>query len=145
MSKSGDGPVSIRRKFFIPIDGKLYETSEEVYRIYYSMDRRERYLEERSRKYELSYQALVSLDFPVETNMINQKVGIDEEVITTVLIEKMLLVISRLSEEEKQLIQELFFCEKSERELAKESGIPRKTISYRKKKILLKVKKILNN
>ncbi|MBF8982620.1 sigma-70 family RNA polymerase sigma factor [Lutibacter sp. B2] len=145
MSKLKDEQVDKRKNFFIPIDGKLYETSEEIYRNYYRMDRRERYLEERSRKHELSYEALTDVDYPIEEKMVDQPEGIEDEVITSILIEKILLVISQLSEEEKQLIQELFFCGKSEVALAKEIGIARTTIQSRKYKILSKIKKLLKN
>jgi DNA-directed RNA polymerase specialized sigma subunit len=145
MNKSDDGQAGKRKRFFIPIDGKLYETSEEIYKTYYSMDRRERYLEERSRKHELSYEALADVDYPVEEKMINKPKNVDDDVITSILIEKMLLVISKLSEEEKQLIKELFFCWKSEVALAKEIGVARTTLQSRKYKILSKIKKLLKN
>ncbi|MBS7528723.1 hypothetical protein KHM83_18810 [Fusibacter paucivorans] len=38
------------RKYLIPVDGKYYETTKEIYEVYYQMDRRERYLEERDIK-----------------------------------------------------------------------------------------------
>lgn len=38
------------KRYFIPVDGKYYETTREVYEVYYQMDRRERYLEERDLK-----------------------------------------------------------------------------------------------
>lgn len=71
--------------------------------------------------------------------------GIDEDVITTILIEKMLLIISQLSEEERQLIKELFFCGKSEVALAKELGIARTTLQSRKYRVLSKIKKLLKS
>lgn len=46
---------------------------------------------------------------------------------------KKLKDILKLSEKEKWLIDELFFCGKSERELSIETGIPRRTVGYRKK------------
>jgi RNA polymerase sigma factor (sigma-70 family) len=141
MSKSDDGQAEKRKRFFIPIDGKLYETSEEIYKTYYSMDRRERYLEERSRKHELSYEALTDVDYPVEEKMIDQPADIDDEVITSILIEKMFLIIAQLSEEEKQLIQELFFCGKSERKLAEDIGISKTALHHRKIKVIEKIKK----
>lgn len=38
------------KKYYIPVDGKYYETTREIYDVYYQMDRRERYLEERDIK-----------------------------------------------------------------------------------------------
>ncbi|MBF4694763.1 sigma-70 family RNA polymerase sigma factor [Fusibacter ferrireducens] len=134
-----------RKAFYIPIDGILYETSEEVYTAYYRMDRRERYLDERSRKHELSLETLSGSEYPVENKMVEQPVSLEDEVITGVMIESLLKALTTLSEEEKWLINELFFCGKSERELSAETGVPRKTISYRKEKVLNRLKKVIKN
>lgn len=133
------------RKYYIPIDGKLYETDKKIYKTYYKMDRRERYLVERSEKYELSYDALNEADYPVEERMTNKPNSVENAVVTSILIEKMLKEISKLTEEEKWLISELFFCGKSEVVLAKEIGIARTTLQSRKYKILAKIKKLLKD
>jgi hypothetical protein len=39
-----------KERYYIPVDGKCYETTKEIYDVYYQMDRRERYLEERDIK-----------------------------------------------------------------------------------------------
>lgn len=67
--KNNDKKSNERKAFYIPIDGKLYETTEEVYKTYYRMDRRERYLDERSRKHELSLETLSQAEYPVENNV----------------------------------------------------------------------------
>jgi len=67
----------------------------------------------------------------------------DEEVINKILIKTVLEAIMTLDEEEKWLIQELFFCGKSQRKLSKETGIPLMTITNRKKRVLKKLKKHL--
>lgn len=133
------------KKYFIPVNGELCETNEMVYKAYYKMDRRERYLEERSKKHELSYEALVDGDYPVEEKMNEKDNSVDDVAITTILIEKMLLVISNLSEEERWLIQELFFYGKNECRIAEEIGVSRRTIGYRKNNILYKLKELLKN
>lgn len=109
------------------------------------MDRRERYLKERSRKHELSYDALIDTDYPIEDKMVDKPKSIDDDVITSILIEKLFLAISKLSEEERWLISELFFYGKSERKVAAEAGISRRTIGYRKNNILNRLKEILKN
>jgi RNA polymerase sigma factor (sigma-70 family) len=62
------------------------------------------------------------------------------------LIERMMAYVEELPSDEKNLIYELYFSEKegkSVRQLSKETGIPLMTISYRKKKILEKLEKLL--
>lgn len=61
------------------------------------------------------------------------------------MIEKIIEVLDSLSEEERHLIDALYLSKEtqSERQYSKETGIPQKTINYRKKKILEKIKSFL--
>lgn len=129
------------KKYFISVEGQLCETNEAVYRTYYKMDRRERYLKERSESKELSLESLILADYPVEEHLEKPETGIEDLVITEILIEELLKAVSQLNDEEKWLINELFFNAKSERELERESGVSRTTLQSRKKQILNKLKK----
>ncbi|WP_066091109.1 sigma factor-like helix-turn-helix DNA-binding protein [Anaerotignum neopropionicum] len=60
------------------------------------------------------------------------------------MVEKLYDCLSVLDKTELKLIKLLFFVGYSERELSKITGIPRKTISYQKRRILKKLKKLLN-
>lgn len=132
------------KRYFIPVDGKYYETTKEVYEVYYQMDRRERYLEERDlKKGIINFGDIDNEDYSAEEILSDKDTDIEEEVINRVLIKTVLEAMSLLSEEEKWLIQELFFCGKSERELTRNTGIPRKTINYRKEKALSKIRKFI--
>lgn len=132
------------KRYFIPVDGKYYETTKEVYEVYYQMDRRERYLEERDlNKGVINFCDIDNEDYSAEEILSDKDTDIEEEVINSVLIKTVLEAMSLLSEEEKWLIQELFFCGKSERELTRNTGIPRKTSNYRKEKALSKIRKFI--
>ena len=132
------------KRYFIPVDGKYYETTKEVYEVYYQMDRRERYLEERDlKKGIINFGDIDNEDYSAEEIISDKDRDIEEEVINKILIKTVLEAMSLLSEEEKWLIQELFFCGKSERELTRNTGIPRKTINYRKEKALSKIRKFI--
>lgn len=142
MNNSENEQKRKERKYYIPIDGKLYETNEIVYKTYYSMDRRERYLEERDiKKGVKTFTELNIGTYRPEEMISDRTVDIEEEIINKIMIEAVLEAITNLNEEEKWLIQELFFYGKSERKVAKESGIPRRTIGYRKNVILEKLRK----
>lgn len=69
--------------------------------------------------------------------------SVDDAVIKTMMIEKMLTCLKQLTQEEQELITELFFKSKSERQLAAETGIHFMTIHDRKIKILGKLKKLM--
>lgn len=64
----------------------------------------------------------------------------EEKVMRKIMIEKLPEAILILTDEEKELIQQIYFNHISERELAKLWNIPRKTLSYRKDKVLLKLR-----
>lgn len=129
-----------RRNYYIPVDGKLYETSQEVYETYYKMDRRERYLAERSKAHDISYDALVEADYPIEERLVVQPISLEDQVLKEFQVEELLEILSILSRYEMWLVEEIYMHGKSERQIERDSGIPRKTISYQKKKMLEKLK-----
>ncbi len=69
--------------------------------------------------------------------------SVEDAAVKAVMIEKMLDGLKLLSPEEQDLIEELFFKGKSERQVSAEAGIPYMTIHDRKVKILGKLKKLL--
>lgn len=144
MNNSEDEQKGKERKYYIPIDGKYYETNKIVYKTYYSMSRRERYLEERDIKEGVKNFTDLNIGTYRPEEMISDKsIDIEEEITNKIMIETVLEAITILDEEEKWLIQELFFYGKSERVLAKECSVARTSIQSRKYKILNKIKKIM--
>lgn len=71
--------------------------------------------------------------------------NVEEAAVKAVMIEKLLNSLKLLKWEEQNLIEELFFKNKSERKVSAETGIPYMTIHDRKIKILGKLKKLLKN
>lgn len=132
-------------KYYIPVDGKYYETSAEIYKAYFKMERRERYLEERSRLHDVSYEKLTEDGFPVEENLHDSVVGIEDKAMTTIMIEKMLSRLFVLNDYEMWLINEVYSHCKSDRQIESESNIPRRSIAYHKKKILAKLRTEIEN
>ncbi len=133
----------------ITIDGIDVEVTEEVFLAYSQMDRRERYLKkERSKGRELS------LDWMKENGGLPGYVGSEdvssvEDIVlqneeqAELTVHKQLLetALGLLSEEEKQLIQALFFDEMSTREYAKQIGVYQRAVIYRRDKLLEKLRK----
>lgn len=69
--------------------------------------------------------------------------SVEDVVVKAVMIEKMLYCVKLLDLEDQELIVELFFKGKSEREMSAEKGIPNMTLHDRKTKILGKLKKLM--
>jgi RNA polymerase sigma factor (sigma-70 family) len=70
---------------------------------------------------------------------------VDDAAIKAVMIEKMLTCLKRLNPEKQKLITALFFDNKSEHQVSRETGVPQRTIHDRKIKILAKLKKLMEN
>jgi DNA-directed RNA polymerase specialized sigma subunit len=133
-----------QRRYFIPVDGKYYETTKEVYEVYYQMERRERYLEERDiKKGVQTFSDISDSNYSADEIIEDTNVDVGDTAITNILIETVLETIMTLDEEEKWLIQELFFYGKSEVVLAQETGIARTTLQSKKYKAFEKIKKIM--
>ena len=134
-----------KKEYQIKIQGQLVPVTEEVYLTYYRMNRRELYLEEQDRKHGVfHYSALDTQDTIGEDGIPDRISPLVEDVVTDKLLtEKLHQCLAQLTEEEQKLLFTLFFQNKSEHQLAVETGIPRMTIHNRKKRILARLKKLM--
>lgn len=137
---------SYKGRRFLPLHGMLMEVTPEQYRDFYKERRRQKYLYERSRENrDISIDMLTTEQFNGADILVSDGMDIEEQVAYKLLLDKLHSCLSLLTEEEQELIYALFFVEKTEREWSAETGIPQKTINNRKRKILLKLKTLLEN
>lgn len=135
-----------RGKRFLFLHGILLEVTEEDYAAYYKDKRRQKYIDERARKYgAFSYDALTTDEFNGEDILVDPKHDTAEEAELRIMTDKLRKAILKLSEEERSLIKEHFFEEKSQVELSRRYGVNQSNISRRIARILLKLKKLLEN
>ncbi|MBQ3194269.1 MAG: sigma-70 family RNA polymerase sigma factor [Oscillospiraceae bacterium] len=134
------------KRFFIPAEGQLIEVSEEVYRAYYGMDRRERYLEERDLKNGLiSYHTLDTPTHGGEAAMSNIRApSVEDEMLASELLTLLHRCINVLPRAERELIQAIYFEGMTENEYAKKIRLTQSGVSRKRKKILSKLKELLN-
>ena len=135
----------------ITVDGINVEVTEEVFRVYSQMDRRERYLEEqvwKSGMREVSLEYLKEQGIPLnlyagDNTPSAEDVVLKKEEQTELAVHKENLkaALSSLNEDEQQLIQALFFDGISTREYAKQLGVFQRAIIYRRDKLLEKLRK----
>lgn len=79
----------------------------------------------------------------IPLEMIADGINIEDEAINKIMIEKLHQALKQLTDEEYSLISELFFNGRSERNLSREWEIHPMTIHSRKRKILEKLKKLM--
>lgn len=133
------------KKFYIPVDGKYYETTKEIYEAYYKMERRERYLEERDiKKGVKTFSDISSSAYTADEIIGDAKLDVSDKAITNIYIEAVLEALSYLDKEDQSLIQELFFYGKTERELSTDLGISKTALHFRKNRSLERIRNQLN-
>jgi len=147
-----------KEQFFISVKGTRVEVSEEVYLIYYRSKRRERYFEQdiKSEKpirdedgniigfhpsKEDSYERLIS----VGEEFASEQDSIEDMVFGRIMSDKLHEALDRLPDDERALINTLFFDGMTERQAAAMLGLSQKGVNKRKAKILKKLKKILGS
>lgn len=131
----------------ITVDGQDVEVTEEVFLAYSQMDRYERYQEERKKNRVLSLDQMAEDDVRLEyvcstATMSPEDIVIAKESATErkSRIADFPKAMALLSDEERQLIQSLYFKNTSLREYAKVLGAPVMTLHYRLQKTLKKLK-----
>ncbi len=131
-------------KYFLPLHGMLMEVTEEEYKSYYKDNRRQKYIDERSRENgDVSYDALDSSDMLGESVLVDIETNVEEQVTNKIILEQLHNAFLLLSDEEKKLIMLRFFKGFSEVKLSGYYGISQQAISKRLKKVLLKIKEII--
>lgn len=134
-----------KKEYRIKVQGQLVPVSEEVYFTYHRMKRREIYLEERDTANGVFYYSAMDTTESTGEDGIPDLTSprVEDVVVDKLLAEKLHQCLAALTKEEQELIFLLFFQNKSEHQLAAETGIPRMTIHDRKTKILRTLKKLM--
>lgn len=133
-------------KFSLPLHGMLMEVTEETYKEYYRDKRRQKYIDERSKlNGDVSYNALDTDETLGEDILADRRTDVEMQVINQMTVEQLRKAFLLLSPDEKALIIEHFFDEKSQVELSKQYGVNQSNISRKINHIISKLKKFLEN
>ena len=132
------------KEYYILVDDEKVPVSEEVYRAFKRpawAEKKRRQREQENGTTPLSLDSLTEAGFDIPSG----DTLVDEIVEDKLLLDMLFAALAELTDDERGLIDALFYQEKSEREVARELEIPRNTFVYRKDKILSKLKNILEN
>ncbi len=137
----------MQKQYFLYPQGVKTEVSEAVYKVYYQSRDREDYLKRRDLKAGLvSYHTIEQFQDEIageETIADTLSQSTEDVVELDIMSEKLNVAISQLTEEEKYLIKKIFFEHISDNKMAKLLGKNQSTITRSKRKILAKLKKLL--
>ena len=143
-------------EFFLYINGQRVQVSEEIYKEYRHSEDKEQYFMEYLKRgryvkdkdsgrteyipsREVSYEQLLEESHEPR----HQEEDLEEKVLRKLLMEDLARALHSLSDEELELIREIFWLEKTERELEVKYHVSQKAIHKRKVKILDKLRKFL--
>lgn len=130
------------KAYFINLGHSVMETDEETYKNFYKECRREKYLREEAQLAGgvISLNAIDSDELDGVGVVVDTSEPLDEKIMREMMIEKLPEAIAILNDDEKELIRQLYFNHKSERQLAIELGVSNVTVNKRKNKALCKMK-----
>lgn len=141
------------------VSGQTIEVTDEVYDAYMKGDRKMRYfendlkterifLDEDGQIKQIILSREDSLDRLMDDNaeqLSDRHESVEDMVLRKISVERLHTALSTLSEKERELIETLFFEEKTERDVASAMGISQPAVHKQKNKILKKLKLFLEN
>lgn len=127
-------------EWYIWANGKKISVNEDVYRAYYRPIWREAKRKEIRNDNEYSYEQILENGYDIQADCL-----VDEIVVDKLFLDDLRSALAKLTNDERALIEALFFNKKSERVVASERGVQRNTIVYHKNKILGKLRKYIEN
>ena len=130
-------------RYVITIEGEGVEVTAEVYEAYSQSDRRERYTKECEVGLLLSLNRLAEDGMQLSYLTDRHVESAEDSVLRNIDKSQLLAALAHLNDEERELIDALFFRNISARELARESGVYHRTIIYRRDKILKKLRRFV--
>ncbi|MDR3601413.1 MAG: sigma-70 family RNA polymerase sigma factor, partial [Desulfosporosinus sp.] len=91
------------------------------------------------------YDKLIESDYQLKEHRFTLSASAEELARDVIALERLQYALKELTADERELVEELYFKQNSEREYEKSTGIPRKTVAYRRAKILAKLRKLMDN
>lgn len=140
-------------EFFIKIGKEQVSVSKEIFKEYYKMKRRERYLEQDIKVGRIAVDAetetveyIQSKEDSINRLMDQGTDFVDDQMIEDILCDKAIMLIlqeamAELNEKEQELIHALYYKDLTVREVAKDENISHVAVVKRHKKVLDKLKK----
>ena len=133
------------KKYYIFVGDEKIEIDQEVYKSYWQITNRERYLERLDRQNKLLFFSDLSTEYSFEDTIANENYDLEKIVETKMLIDRVREAIDSLNDEEREVIERLYYQDESLRSIATSKKISAPALLKRRNKILKKLKELLND
>ncbi|BCK45719.1 sigma-70 family RNA polymerase sigma factor [Streptococcus suis] len=133
----------MNKECFLFVNRKKIKVSEDIYKVYWREKEHEKYLERVDRKNHLLFFSSLDHDGHFVDNIVDESVDVAKIVETQMMIEAVRTAISKLNDEERDIIERLYFNDETLRSVAKLKDITHPALIKRRNKILEKLKKFI--
>ena len=133
------------KEYFIFVEGKRIVVSKEVYQAYWHETNKENYQRRLDRENQLLFFCDLDHDGNFEGNLIDQNVDVEKLVETRQRIEELNRALASLTNEEREIIDALYFRDETTRNVARSFGLHQTSLIRKRNQILKKLKMILEN
>ncbi|EPT44757.1 sigma factor [Streptococcus agalactiae] len=137
--------IKMRKNYFLFVNGKKVEVSEEIYKVYWQEKNHEKYLKQVDRKNHLLFFSSFDHDGHFEDSIVDEGFDVDKIVQTQMMIEAVRDALSKLNDEEREIIDRLYFNDETIRSVAETKKISHPALIKRRNKILDKLRELLKD
>ena len=97
------------KEYYLYIRGQKVKVSEDIYKVYWREKEHEKYLEQVDKKNHLLFFSSLDHDGNFVDNLADESVDVEKIIETQILIETVRKAMSRLNDEERDIIERLYF------------------------------------
>lgn len=131
------------KEYYLYVNGQKVKVSEDIYQVYWREKEHEKYLEQVDRKNHLLFFSSLDYDGHFVDNLVDESVDVEKIVETQIMIEAVRNAISKLNDEERDIVERLYFNDETLRSVARLKSITHPALIKRRNKILEKLKKLI--
>ncbi|SUN10194.1 putative sigma factor [Streptococcus agalactiae] len=131
------------KEYYLYVRGQKVKVSEDIYKVYWREKEHEKYLEQVDKKNHLLFFSSLDHDGNFVDNLADESVDVEKIIETRILIETVRKAMSRLNDEEREIIERLYFNDETLSSIARSKKVSYQAIQWRKNNILKKLKVLL--
>lgn len=131
------------KEYYLYVNGQRVKVSEQIYKVYWREKEHEKYLEQVDKKNHLLFFSSLDHDGNFVDNLADESVDVEKIIETQLLIETVRKAMSRLNDEEREIIERLYFNDETLSSVARSKKVSYQAIQWRKNNILKKLKVLL--
>ena len=131
------------KEYYLYVNGQRVKVSEQIYKVYWREKEHEKYLEQVDKKNHLLFFSSLDHDGNFVDNLADESVDVEKIIEIQILIETVRKAMSRLNDEEREIIERFYFNDETLSSVARSKKVSYQAIQWRKNNILKKLKVLL--